>query len=125
MMTLQRRTLIKYVPIAIFGLSGCLEPNSGGMTDISVSNETSDEVNATIQVTRLSDDERLLDETFVLDVDATQEYDEVVSGAEVQVKVQVENGPENEFEWSDGESDASGLHIDINSDSITFLPAIR
>lgn len=123
-MTFQRRTFIRYVPIAIFALSGCLESNSADVTDIYVSNETSNEVGATIQVTRLSDDGRLLDETFVLDVDATQEYDDVVSGSEVQVKVQVEDGPENEFEWSEGESDASGLFIDINSDSITFSPVV-
>lgn len=124
-MTFRRRTVIRNVPIAIFGLSGCLEPNSGGVTDISVSNETSNEVNVAIQVIQLSDDKQLLVETVPLDAGATQEYDEVVSGAEVQVKIQVEDGPENEFEWSDGESDASGLHIDINSDSITFAPFVR
>ena len=122
---LQRRTLINCIPIAIFGLSGCLEANSGSVTDIFVFNETSNEVNVTIQVTRLSDDERLLDETFTLGVDATKEYEEVVSGAEVQVKIQVEDGPGNEFEWSDGEGDESSLSMEINPYYITYSSTVQ
>lgn len=124
-MTIRRRKFVRGVSLAVFGLSGCSGVNSGGMTDIAISNETTNEVTVTIQVGRLSDDEQLLDETVDIDADATQEYDEVVSGEEAQVYIRVQNGPENTFEWSDGETDASGLLIDINSGSITFSPIIR
>ncbi|MFC4248812.1 hypothetical protein ACFOZ7_18095 [Natribaculum luteum] len=119
-MSIERRTFIGGFSLALLGLSGCSGVNSGGTTDITIANETSNTVTAGIQVTQLSDDAKLLDETVTIDAGDTEEYEEVVSGTQVEVHLRVEDGPENTYEWSDGESDAQGLHIDINDDSITF-----
>lgn len=125
MMITGRRGFISGLSLAILGLSGCFGVNSGETTDISISNEASNTITASIQVTQLSDDTRLLEETVTIDVNDTKEYDEVVSGSQVEVHVGVQDGPENTSEWSDGESDAEGLYIDINDDSITFSPFVR
>ncbi|MDB2253099.1 hypothetical protein PM033_15240 [Halorubrum ezzemoulense] len=119
-MELRRRTFIGGFSLALLGFSGCLGVNSGGTTDITIANETSNTVTTSIHVTQLSNDTQLLDDTVTIDVGETEEYEEVVSGAQVEVSLSVENGPEDTYEWSDGESDAQGLHIDINDDSIAF-----
>ncbi|WP_231187598.1 hypothetical protein [Haladaptatus sp. DYF46] len=116
----RRRKFIGGFPLALLGLSGCLGVNSGGTTDIAIANETSDITTISIHVTRLSNGTQLLDETVTIGVGETEENEEVVSGSQVEVSLSVENGPENRYEWSDGESDAQGLHIDINEDSIAF-----
>jgi len=113
------------VSLAVVGLSGCLGVNSGGLTDISISNEASTTATVRIQVTRLSDDAQLLGESVTIAANASSEYDEVVSGSQVEVHVSVRDGPEDTYEWSDGESDAQGLHVDITADSITFSPFVR
>ena len=124
-MTTGRRGFISGVSLAIAGLSGCFGVNSGETTDISISNETSNTVTASIRVTRLSDDAQLLDETTTIAANASREYDEVVSGSRVEVHVSVQDGPVNAYEWSDGESDAQGLHVDIDADSVTFSSFVR
>ncbi|RKD97058.1 hypothetical protein ATJ93_0039 [Halopiger aswanensis] len=99
--------------------------NAGGTTDITVTNETSQIVSASLLVTRLSDDAELLEDTISLDEDESEAYEEVASGARVKVRLAVDNGPENTYEWSDGETDASGLYVDIEADSITFSPFVQ
>jgi len=124
-MTTGRRGFMTGVSLAVVGLSGCLGVNSGGLTDISISNEASTTATVRIQVTRLSDDAQLLGESVTIAANASSEYDEVVSGSQVEVHVSVRDGPEDTYEWSDGESDAQGLHVDITADSITFSPFVR
>lgn len=120
-MTIGRRELLGGVSLATVGLSGCFGVGLGsGTTDIYISNEVTEERTATIRVTERSDGTELLGETFSIDPDATKEYDEVVSGVHVDVRLAVEDDPEKTYEWSDGESDAQSLHIDIAADSITF-----
>ena len=116
----RRRTFIGGFSLALLGLSGRLGVNSGGTTDITIVNETSDTVTTRIHITQPSNGTQLLDETITIGAGGTEEYEDVVSGAQVEVSLSVENGPENRYEWSDGESDAQGLHIDINEDSIAF-----
>jgi len=120
MMTPNRRNFISSFSLAVLGLSGCLGVNASGTTDITISNEASNTVTVHIQVTQLSNEELLLDETATIDVDSTEEYEEVVSGSQVEVILSTEDGLENTYEWSDGESDAEGLHITVNDESITF-----
>ncbi len=79
-MSIERRTFIGGFSLALFGLSGCSGVNSGGTTDITIANETSNTVTASIQVTQLPDDAKLLDETATIDAGDTEEYEEVVSG---------------------------------------------
>jgi len=124
-MTIGRRGFVAGVSLALLSLTGCLGVNSGGLTDIYISNEASEAVTASIQVTKLSDGAQLLDETATIAATASREYDEVVSGSHVEVHVSVHDGPENTYEWSDGESDAQGLHVDITADSITFSSFVR
>ncbi|MDL0125629.1 hypothetical protein PNQ92_09430 [Halobacterium salinarum] len=95
------------------------------MTDLTISNKTTRARTVTVQATRLSDSERLLDDTFVLDAQASTEYEEVSSGSSVKVHASVEDGPEATHEWSDGESDATGLLVSIMTDSVEFAEAVR
>ncbi|AEH37963.1 hypothetical protein [Halopiger xanaduensis] len=124
-MTIDRRTFLGGLSVAVVGTAGCLSVNSDGATDITVSNERSQTATATLRVTRLSDGARLLEDTLSLDEDESEAYDEVVSGARVEVQISVDDGPPETYEWSDGESDASGLFVDIEADSITFSPVIE
>lgn len=116
-MALSRRKFLAGLSLAVFGLAW-FTSSQDRTTDITLSNETSHTVTAHIQVTKMSDDTRLLDDTATIDVDGDEEYEEVVSGSQVEVHLRVENGPEKTKEWYDGESDATGLHIEINEGSI-------
>lgn len=125
-MDVERRRAVSSASLAAVGLSGCFGVGMGdGTTDISISNETAEERTATIRVTKRSEGTQLLDETFVIGANAKREHDEVVSGVRVNVHPDVENGPEDAFEGSDGDSDAQSLFIGITTDSIEFTPAVE
>lgn len=117
-MELSRRKFLVGISLAVLGvwfLDGPIRT-----TDITLSNETAKTVTAQIRVTKLSDDTPLLEDTATIDGNGTEEYEEIVNGSQVEIHVTVEDGPEKTKEWSDGESDATGLYIEIHDDSIEF-----
>ncbi|WP_440992207.1 hypothetical protein [Haloarchaeobius baliensis] len=124
-MPIRRRAFVGALSLATVGLSGCLGVNSAGTTDLTVSNETSDPVTVDVRVTRRSSDAELVDETITLDGGGSRAYEEVVTGAHAEVRLAVHDGPEDTYEWSDGEDDAVGVHADIEADSITFSAFVR
>lgn len=121
-MGVERRALLGGVPLVV-GLSGCV--NSGGTTDLSISNETPAAITATVRVAEPATETQLLAETLEIAEGEIQEYEEVVSDADVDVYLDVRNGPTGTYEWFDGERDAEGLYIDVTADSITFSPLVR
>ncbi|WP_439026174.1 hypothetical protein [Haloarchaeobius sp. DT45] len=117
-----RRALLSGATVAIVGTVGCV--GLGGSTDISVQNERGEQITVTLGVTTVEDGSELLSETFDLEPDGRKAFENVVSGSRVRVSVAVDGGPESTHEWSDGESDASGLFIDVESDSVEFTEAV-
>ena len=124
-MPIRRRAFVGALPLATVGLSGCLGVNAGRTTDLTVSNETSDPVTVDVRVTRPADGTRLLAETITLDGGGSSAYEELVTGSRAGVGLAVHDGPEDTYEWSDGEHDSVGVHADIESDGITVSTFVR
>lgn len=78
-----------------------------------------------ILITERLTETQLLDENINIDVGDHKDYQDIVSNSEVTVSINIQDGPDNTYEWSDGEDDARGLQISIRSDSITFEPFVR
>ena len=122
-MEVSRREFVGGVSLGICGLAGCTQKSTD---DIVISNETTSELTATVRVVRLSDDERVLDESFTLppvEPEGSEEdktYSEVAGDEEtVRIHLTVQDGPEGTQEFTDS-MDTGGMWIDIYSDTIEF-----
>lgn len=116
-----RRSFLVVTTVSLVSLAGC---SGMSATDLFVDNDTEDEQTATLRVVRKADGEQLLDETFTLTPDESTTFEEVVSGSEVRVTLDVQDGTTASTEWADGEDDANGLHVNITSEGITFQPVV-
>lgn len=130
-MEVTRRQFVTGAVVSLGGLAGCTAILDT-QADISVYNKTPSEVEATIEVRRLSDGKRLLQDSFTLpaggpdNYSAGKKYREVVGGAPARVRLAVQDGPEGTYEFVDEErTDAKGLFIDVRSDSIAFQEVVR
>ena len=126
-MELSRRKFIGGVSLGICGLSGCTEDSAD---DLRVSNETTGELTVTVRVDRLSDGERVLDESFALPPAEPEgsgndkTYTEVAGDEEtVRVHLTVQDGPEGTYEFTDS-VDSKGVSADIHSDEIEFRTVV-
>lgn len=130
-MDITRRQFVTSFGLGIGGLAGCTAI-SDHQADIQIYNKTTTEVNAAIDVEKLSDKKQLLQDSFTLppggpdNLSDEQTYTEVVGGSTARVHLTVHNGPEGTHEFTDEEkTDAKGLIIDILSDSIEFSEVVR
>ena len=67
----------------------------------------------------------MLAETIAFDGGGSSAYEELVTGGHAEVGLAVHDGPEDTYEWSDGEDDSVGVHADVETDSIPFSTVVR
>jgi len=126
-MRLTRRQLATATAVSLCGITGCA---MGSVPDIEIRNATDAEQTGGVTVTRLSDDERLLDETFILaagdigDDDTETVYADVVGTETARVRVTVRDGPNGTHDFADDEAGAMGLDVEIRADEINFSEEI-
>lgn len=108
---------------ALVPLAGCDVPfGPDEETDVFLNNQTVSELTVTLVVERRDDGESLVDETVTIAADDTEGFTDVVDGEPVTVRVAVEDGPEEAYEWTETGSDRA-LSVGIDADSIGFAVA--
>ncbi|KAB1188295.1 MULTISPECIES: hypothetical protein [Haloferax] len=130
-MDFTRRQIVAGLGLGMGGVAGC-SAITDHQADISIVNKTTAAVDATLEVTRLSDGKQLLRDAFTLPPGGPEEYTskkaykEVVGGETTRIHLAVENGPEGTYEFADEEkTDAKGVFIDVLPESIEFEEFVR
>lgn len=128
--------MLSALGVSLVPLTGCMgmvtspdsdTTESDTVADIQFDNKTSEELTVTLRID--TDGQQLLKETFTLapggpdDHEPEKTYMEVVGDETATVHVSVENGPEENYEFTDTEIDVRGLFVDIYTSQITFQVA--
>lgn len=126
-----RREYITAGAVATTALSGCVGLWGSDVADIHINNDSSVDLTVTTRVTRRADDRQLLDETVVLQGETDEQlgesdessmtYQDVADESEVEVYVNVADGPEKRTNRSNLGSDSRGLYVEVAPDSISFV----
>lgn len=111
--------------VALVPLAGCDIPiGPDEETDVFLNNQTESELTVALVVERRDDGESLVDETVTIAGGDSEGFTDVADGEPVTVRVAVEDGPEETYEWTETGSDRA-LSIGIEADSIGFAVATR
>lgn len=120
-----RREFIVGACLSSWLLAGCI--TDGSSDDIVIYNDTGRTLTVTILITNIDTDEKMIEETFTLQHEETDDknertYSEVSNGEKtVNIHLSVDGGPEGEHEFKDTNADSSGVAIYIEDGDINFI----
>ncbi|QLG61324.1 hypothetical protein [Halorarum salinum] len=118
-----RRTVLQLSGPTLVSVSGSLW---GGLSDLAYSNRMGRDIVVTTTVTRVTTGETVLSDTKTIPTDDSVSYGNPIKREEpFLIRVSVENGPEETYEWTPSDSDAVGLSVRISGDAIEFTEVVR
>lgn len=104
---------------------GCLGFGNNDVPDLMLANERDQESTITTVVTRLSDDQEILDQTTTIPEDGYHEYEDPIgSEGTHRIRASLADGFENQHEWDAPSDEAYGIQITINEDDIEFTEVV-
>ncbi|WEL17168.1 Uncharacterized protein SVXHr_0993 [Halorhabdus sp. SVX81] len=76
-------------------------------------------------VTRLSDNREILNNTITIPKDGNHAYENPINSEGLhQIRVSIEDGHEDQYEWNTPSDEANGLHITIYEGNIEFSEVV-
>jgi hypothetical protein len=118
-----RRELLRLFGVSAGVSAGCLGTGNDDIADVMLASDRTRDSTVTTVVTRLSDDQVVLNETLTLPADGFHEYEDPInSEGKHRFHVSTEDGLENRLEWDVSSDEATGLQITVREESIDFSP---
>lgn len=115
---MKRRSVLSGISLLVAGATGCLGLGFDGIADLTITNERSEPITVTVRATTIDDGETVLSSNPTIEPGNSREYPDVSSGETIRVVIRVSDGSEVTHEWSDGNSDASGLFVSVTRDGL-------
>ena len=117
----RRRVLTTLSISTISVVTGCFSPQMGGaIAEIIVYNSTDSEVEVLLRVYRVEDEQRLINDTFVLASESSQEYEQPFSkDGRKRLEIVVDGSRRASHEWdARAERDSTGIDVPIQEERI-------
>lgn len=105
--------------MAVLSTAGCLSLSD--IEDLRLFNNFERDVTVTTSVIRVSDGEKVFSDTTTITQDESQSYQNPVREEGLfEIRVAVENGPKNTYEWDAPADEAHGLTVHLSPDEVSF-----